>query len=111
MRAIAVSGLCLLWLAGAARTREVQVGPSANNVLSAIHVRGPKRVLMEYVSGKGQVWRQIIRKIQSGDPRWLAVAAAFKPASDAGYSEDLNFAVAEALPKNPQGVLGSPSFR
>ena len=44
--------------------------------------------------------------IASGDPRWLALVPRLAPGTDAGTAESLPIVLADALPKNPAGVLG-----
>ena len=48
---------------------------------------------------------EVLRGVESGDPRWLALVPRLDPGTDAGTAEFLRIAVAEALPKNPAGVL------
>ena len=47
----------------------------------------------------------VLEGVASGDPRWLALVSRLDPGTDAGTAEFLRIAVAEALPKNPSGVL------
>jgi hypothetical protein len=77
---------------------------SPQKMLNEISVKGPKRVVREYADNQ-QLWDVFLQYIESGKAEWLRVAFNLKPGTDAGTSEDLNFSVARALPKNPRGVL------
>jgi hypothetical protein len=48
---------------------------------------------------------KVLDGIASGDSRWLALVPRLEPGTDAGTAESLRLVVAEALPKNPAGVL------
>lgn len=48
---------------------------------------------------------KVLEGVSSGDARWLALLPRLDPGTDAGSAEFLRIAVAEALPKNPAGVL------
>jgi hypothetical protein len=48
---------------------------------------------------------KVLEGVSSGDARWLALVPKLDPGTDAGSAEFLLIAVAEALPKNPAGVL------
>ena len=50
-------------------------------------------------------WDAVLRQVETGDDRWLAVARELSAGTDAGTSEGLQVALATALPKNPAGVL------
>lgn len=58
---------------------------------------------------------KVLDGIASGADRWLALVPKLEPGTDAGTAEALRIAVAEALPKNPSGVLNlvtrKPSWR
>jgi hypothetical protein len=47
----------------------------------------------------------VLDGVASGDGRWLALVPKLDPGTDAGTAEFLRIAVAEALAKNPTGVL------
>jgi len=47
----------------------------------------------------------VLDGISAGDPRWLALVTKIYPGTDAAAAESLPIAVAQALPKNPTGVL------
>jgi len=48
---------------------------------------------------------KVLDGIASGDARWLALVPRLAPGTDAGTAESLRIVVAEALPRNPVGVL------
>lgn len=48
---------------------------------------------------------KVLAGIASGDPGWLALVPRLAPGTDAGTAESLPIVLAEALPKNPVGVL------
>lgn len=48
---------------------------------------------------------KVLEGVSSGEVRWLALVPRLDPGTDAGTAEFLHIAVAEALPKNPAGVL------
>jgi hypothetical protein len=48
---------------------------------------------------------KVLDGIASGDGQWLALVPRLAPGTDAGTAESLPVVVAEALPKNPAGVL------
>ena len=48
---------------------------------------------------------KVLEGVASGDARWLALVPKLRPGTDAGTAEALHISVAEALPKNPAGVL------
>lgn len=48
---------------------------------------------------------KVLSGIASGNARWLALVPRLEPGTDAATGETLTVAVAQALPKNPAGVL------
>jgi hypothetical protein len=48
---------------------------------------------------------KVLDGIASGDARWLALVPKLAPGTDGGTAESLPIVVAEALPRNPVGVL------
>ena len=79
-----------------------------------IESNGAKVTVQKLISGKHQrQWELVLKKIKTGDSRWLAVAKGLADGTDAGTSESLQIALATALPRNPGGVLqltGTQSF-
>jgi len=106
MRTIIV--LSLLFLACHAET-PAPTKLTAGSILQQVKEKGARKVLQEYSSASLQ-WHAILKHIETGDAEWLAVASELRAVSDAGYSEDLDFSVATALPKNPSGVLRLKHF-
>jgi hypothetical protein len=84
---------------------------TAQSILDEVKARGPKVALHEYTSTAVKKWHYILSQVETGDTQWLLVADQLHTASDASYSEDLEFAVATALPKNPKGVLRLSNFK
>ena len=50
-------------------------------------------------------WDQVLARIGTGKPAWLAVAPLLAPGTDASTSLGLTIALADALARNPVGVL------
>lgn len=50
-------------------------------------------------------YETVLDGIASGDAQWLALVPRLQPGTDAGTSESLRIAVAEALARNPTAVL------
>jgi hypothetical protein len=50
-------------------------------------------------------WVVVENGVASGDVDWVALAPIVAPGTDAGTSEGLSIALADALPKSPQAVL------
>ena len=80
--------------------------PIPAQVLKDINDHGAKATVGKLIAGKRpRPWEAILRKIEAGDSRWLAVAGELAAGTDAGTSEDLQVVLARALPRNPAGVL------
>jgi len=76
-----------------------------DTILSAIQDRGARNIVAEMNRGKGRVWDKVLDKIETGDRKWLEVAASLREGTDAGTSEGLSIAVAHALLHAPERVL------
>ena len=74
-------------------------------ILAHVQMQGAKKTVAEMTSGSGDSWKHAIQGIQTGSPRWLAVASALREGSDAGNSEDLTHALSYALITAPASVL------
>jgi len=77
-------------------------------VARMIHQLGPRGTVDKLAGDKGAdlgEYEEVLDGIASGDARWLALVPKLQPGTDAGTSEALRIAVAEALPKTPTGVL------
>ncbi len=79
-------------------------GPSAADLLKRIADQGGHKVLWDLWEREKEFY-QVMSDIESGDPSWLKVAAAFKPFSDAGAALSIDYSVAFALPQAPERVL------
>jgi hypothetical protein len=79
-------------------------GPTPAMIIAQIKKGGSEKVVLELTHNDSR-WDAVTENIQKGDKEWLEVARLLKPGSDAGSSEDLNFSVARALPRNPVDVL------
>lgn len=75
-----------------------------DQILEAARTRGAKVVVKElWESG---VWqKKLFPGVSAADPRWLQVAKALRPATDAGASSELDQALVTALLKEPYLVL------
>jgi hypothetical protein len=82
-----------------------QAGSSASQMREEISTSGAKAVVKRLNAGSGKPWKNLLSKIESGNDEWLQIAAAIRPGVDAETGEDLTFAVATALRKNPVPVL------
>ena len=78
---------------------------SAGAVLATIHRDGASVALRRYVVDDSTFGDAVLVGIASGDSAWLEVARLLKPAADAGASEYLGIAMADALPVAPDRVL------
>ena len=52
-------------------------------------------------------WSELTDEVASGDARWINVAVALAPGSDAGSTSELNDALVVALSRNPAYVLSA----
>jgi len=75
---------------------------SAESLLQAIDKNGGQSIV--HGLGYDEV-DKILSHIETGDPKWLAVAGKLAPYADAGFGEGLGIALATALPVAPQEVL------
>jgi hypothetical protein len=85
-----------------------QVLPSPAELHAAIDREGPRAVLWDrlFADARGPAFDPFLTRVESGDSDWLGLAARLKPVSDAGVSLMLDQAVAAALPRAPDQVLG-----
>jgi hypothetical protein len=83
---------------------------TAQSVLDGVRAKGPAAALKDYTAGSAQKWHFILKQIETGDSIWLTVASELRIASDASYSQDLDFSVATALTRNPSAVLRLKNF-
>lgn len=78
--------------------------PSAAALASEIKSKGPGPVLRELEAHPDR-WADALARISKGEPSWLEVAASLRRVSDAGSSEELELAVADAVEHQPAAVL------
>lgn len=81
------------------------IEPSAEALLGYIAREGGREVLRDLWEHE-QDFEHVLAGVESGDATWLKVASALRPFSDAGGSLSLDYAVARALPRAPERVLG-----
>jgi len=79
--------------------------PSCREITGQIRAHGAEAVLAKLWTDDERLFLPVASRIASGDPCWLQVAAALKPASDAGSSEELEGAMSRALALHPERVL------
>ena len=81
-------------------------------VLRTIAHDGADSAIARYFLRDSAFGDGVLRGIASGDSAWLRVARLLRPAADAGVSESLGIAVADALPAAPARVLAllGPAF-
>ncbi len=73
-------------------------------ILREINIMGPKREV-ERLWESDSLWLIILKAISNGSAEWLDVADALRPGSDAGSSEELSFAIGDALEYNAEDIL------
>jgi len=84
---------------------EERVRINPESILDDILIIGAAATVKKLNNGEQPQWTEVLRMIETGDPRWLAVASGLAAGTDAATSEDLQVMLAKALPINPQGVL------
>jgi len=77
---------------------------TAEQIDQKIELRGPRAVLAD-IYDQPAVWEPLFEGICEGQPAWLKVAVRLRLVSDAGASEDLNQALAEAMLHVPHEIL------
>jgi hypothetical protein len=104
MKAVFIPILCVALLAPAFAREAPNVTP--DSVKKIIDQNGPVGTVRKLIVGdRPRPWENVLRGIESGNQQWLDVARALADGTDAGTSEDLQVALATALPNNPAGVL------
>jgi hypothetical protein len=98
------SAACVFCLVGFGLP-EAKTLDTAGAIISAVHDRGALKVVSEMAGRKPRAWNHVIAGIESGDAKWLEVAALLHEGVDAGSGEDLSMAVAHALLRAPARVL------
>jgi len=89
-------------------TQAMSAVVTPGQIIERIHQQGAKNVVhamaMENAKQSGE-WEYIIEQIATGNSHWLTLVPLIAPATDAGFAEDISTALAQALPKNVNGVL------
>ena len=78
--------------------------PQAETVLADVKAQGARAVVAG-LHASSERWNRILANIGRGDRKWLEVAAALHPGTDAGASEALDEALFLALKHAPVTVL------
>lgn len=78
----------------------------AQAILDDIARRGARPVLDE-LNAREARWRPVLEGVATGQPKWLEVAARFKPVAlrNLSVSQELTVAVSRALERDPAQVL------
>lgn len=77
--------------------------PTPESVRAQIESEGAKAFVLGNFDT--EYWNQIMSGIASGDDRWLQVARAIAPGTDADSAEDLGDTLNKSLIANPDGTL------
>jgi len=87
-----------------------QITTTPEQLTQRIHKLGVKTVVKTLASENTHAtdqseWEYIIGNIATGESAWLKIVPQIAPATDAGFAEDLGTALAQAIPKNVDGVM------
>jgi len=74
-----------------------------NTILTDIKSKGPAVVFNEELVGPK--WTYFLHQVETGNRKWLQVAAEIYPVTDGGPAEDLGSAPGEALKHHAEDVL------
>lgn len=77
--------------------------PDPSHVKSDLQHLPAKKVISNLK--KHGEFEQMLKRIDEGDAQWIALAPSLYEGTDAGDSEDIEIALATALPKNALAVL------
>jgi hypothetical protein len=97
-------GTLLVFLRAGA-VAETRRSITAAGVEHNIKANGASSVVKQLKSGRGEQWQAVVRNVETGSTAWLHVARQLLPATDAGNTESLYFALSLALTRNPEAVL------
>lgn len=75
-----------------------------STIIEEINKRGAQKIVDDLFNNY-ESWEYIMNKIASGDDKWLQVALALRPGTDAHATETLFLALGEALVNKPDKVL------
>ena len=101
----ALSMVLLVTLASGVAFAASPSGTAAEALLVRIGNEGGREVLRDLWEHEPD-FERVLAGVESGDATWLSVASALRQFSDAGGSLSLDYAVARALPRAPERVLG-----
>ena len=74
------------------------------SIIEKVSKHGADKVVAELFENI-DIWLLVMKKISSGEEKWLQVAVALRPGTDAHATETLFLALGEALVKAPNRVL------
>lgn len=94
--------ICLVVINLAFANSDHQINLDKNLLLQ---LQKPNKKAVIAILKNSKEWDEVLDKIATGNSKWLLAANNIKPYTDASNAESLNFAVALAMPKNPDGVL------
>ena len=77
---------------------------TADEILLRIDRQGGRKVLWDLWEHDAE-FSEVLAGIETANRAWVRVASRLRPFSDAGASEDLDYAVARALPHAPERIL------
>lgn len=107
MRGLAIGAATACFIGAAVLARAaapISSSAQAETILADVKAQGARRVVADLYASS-QRWNQILENIGRGDRKWLEVAAALRPGTDAGASEALDEAAFIALKHAPAAVL------
>jgi hypothetical protein len=99
------AGLFAGFLIGISVAHSHAAALSTTEIRAKIARDGATGAVSALMAGSGAGWKVLLARIGGGDDAWLDIARAIRPGVDAGSGEDLTFALASALSRNPAGVL------
>lgn len=86
------------------RNSHVNKMPSPEEVTQKIDKIGARAFVLN-LGDSSKKWRYIINKISTGQDEWLELVPRLSVPGLVGWHEDLESALAEAIPGNAQGVM------
>lgn len=79
--------------------------PTPESIRALIAEKGAKAAVGE-LSGNDEHWTHVTRLIATGDDKWLAIVAPLAPGLSGETAKKVDASLSEALPANPETVLG-----
>ncbi len=102
MRIFAILLTCLSTVGAGSVVEAASLTPQT--IAARVEAHGAKATLWQIYDNANE-WSALLKGISSGTVAWLKIANLFHPVSDAGASQELQFAVGEALERHPDNVL------